>query len=180
MNNITQNVLQIISKHKSTILMVVYKDFTKKVLKVHKGILKNMNSSTIQLSSEYAEEGAVNIKFFEGSQKRIFAIYNKNGSELLTLKQTKPLSVKLRNPDTQKLVIKSVKPHLGKIVSIVTKKNDGIEVITGEFSDMGIVDISLKPAPFFNIVERMNYGAILHIFEETGIDLIDIETTEKN
>lgn len=180
MNNITQNVLQIISKHKSTILMIVYKDFQRSVLRVQKGILKNMNSSTIQLSSDFAAEGAVNIKFFEGDKKRIYAIYNKNGSELLTLKQIKPLNVKLRKPEIQKVIIKKVKPHLGKVVSIVTKKNESIEVLTGEFSDMGIMDITLKPAPFFNTIERLNYGSILHIFEDQGIDLIDVENPENN
>ena len=76
MNNITQNVLQIISKHKSTILSIIYKDFNKNVLRVQKGILKNLNSQMIQLSSDFAKEGAVNIKFYEGPQKRIFAIYH--------------------------------------------------------------------------------------------------------
>ncbi len=175
MNNITQNVLQIISKHKSTILSIIYKDFNKNVLRVQKGILKNLNSQMIQLSSEFAKEGAVNIKFYEEQQKRIFAIYNKNGSELLTLKQVRPLKVKLRKPEVQKLIIKAIKPHIGKQVSIVTKKIDSIEVLTGEFSDMGIMDISLKPALFFNTVERLNYGSILHIFDGNGIDIIDIE-----
>jgi hypothetical protein len=175
MNNITQNVLQIISKHKSTILSIIYKDFNKNVLRVQKGILKNLNSQMIQLSSDFAKEGAVNIKFFEQDNKRIYAIYNKNGSELLTLKQVRPLNVKLRKPEVQKLIIKAIKPHLGKQVSVVTKKMDNLEVLTGEFSDMGIMDISLKPAPFFNTTERLNYGAILHIFDGNGIDIIDIE-----
>ncbi len=178
MNNITQNVLQIISKHKSTILMVIYKDFQKDVLRVQKGILKNMNSSTLQISSDYVAEGAVNLKFFEGTKKRIFAVYNKNGSELLTLKQIKPLSVKLRNPELQKAIIKKVKPYLGKVVSIVSKKNENIDVLTGEFADMGIIDITLKPAPFFNSIQKLNYGSILHIFDENGIDLIDIDIVE--
>lgn len=178
MNNITQNVLQIISKHKSTVLNIIYKDFNKNVLRVQKGNLKNMNSSTIQLSSDFAADGAVNIKFFEGDKKRIFAIYNKNGSELLTLKQVKGLNVKLRNPEIQKQIIKNIKPHIGKVISVVTKKMDNIDVLTGEFSDMGIMDITLKPAPFFNSSERLNYGSILHIFDGEGIDVIDVEATE--
>ena len=137
-----------------------------------------MNSQMIQLSSDFAKDGAVNIKFFEGNNKRIFAIYNKNGSELLTLKQVRPLNVKLRKPDVQKEIIKKIKPHLGKSVSVVTKKMENVEVLTGEFADMGIMDITLKPAPFFNTTERLNYGSILHIFDQSGIDVIDVEMKE--
>jgi hypothetical protein len=43
---------------------------------------------------------------------------------------------------------------------------------------MGIMDITLKPAPFFNTTERLNYGSILNIFDDQGIDLIDVENPE--
>lgn len=174
MNNITQNVLQIIAKHKSALLQLVYKDFTKNALKSHKGILKNMNSSMIQVTSDKEPSGLINIRFYEGGTKKIYCIYNKNQSELLSLKAVKALNFKLRKPDTQKQIIKSIKPCLNQEVGIVVKKSENIFVINGLFTDMGINDISIKPAPFFNSVERVAYNAVLNIYNKDGHDVIEI------
>lgn len=174
MNNITQNILQIIDKHKSAILNLIYKDFDKNVLKVHKGILKNMNSSMLQMTSDKEPSGLINIRFYEGGTKKIYAIYNKNMSELLSLKSVKPLNAKLRKPDIQKTIIKAIKPCMNTQVAIVLKKSDRFFVINGLFTDMGISDIIVKPAPFFNSIERVNYSNIYNIYNENGHDVIEL------
>lgn len=174
MNNITQNVLQIIEKHRSALLNLVYKDFNKNVLKIHNGILKNMNASMLQLTSDRDPSGLVNIRFFEGGTKKIYAIYNKNMSELLSLKAVKPLNVKLRKPDLQKTIIKNIKPCLNQEVAIVLKKSERLFVVNGLFTDMGISEIVVKPAPFFNSVERVGYNTILNIYNSSGHDVLEI------
>jgi hypothetical protein len=174
-NNVTDNILQIINKHKGAVLQAAFMNFEKETLRVHRGILRNMNKAMIQLSSDGHPSGSVNLKFFENNKKNIICIYNKNFSELLSLKKGVTLNVKLRKPENQKKIIKNIKPYMGKVVSIVFKKMEQLQVVTGEFADMGIIDITVKPAPFFNSTQRLSYGSILNVYTEQGYDLLEID-----
>jgi hypothetical protein len=154
--------------------VLIYKDFNKGYLRVHRGILKNMNSSMLQLTSDKDSSGLENFRFFEGGTKKIYAIYNKNYSELLSLKAVKTLNVKLRKPELQKTIIKKIRPCLNNEVAIVLKKMETITVVNGLLSDMGISEVVVKPAPFFNAEERINYNTILNIYNSESHDVIEI------
>lgn len=179
LNNVTTNVLRIINKHRSSLLQVVYLHPEKNVLRTHKGILKNLSESTIQLSAEGTPTGYMNLKFVENGKKKIYAIYNKNFSELLSLRNVETLNKKLRDSENQKFIISKIKPQLGKEVSIVFKKMDIVQVSTGQFADMGISDISIKPAPFYNTTERLAYNSILNIYDNIGFDLLELPRKPK-
>lgn len=174
MNNITENVLQIIAKHKSATIEIIYKDLKTGYLRSHRGVLKNMNSNMIQVTSDNDPSGLENIRFFEGGTKKIYAIYNKNSSELLSLKANKALNVKLRNPELQKEIIRKVKPELQKEVALVIKKDTGLSCLNGVFTDLGIMDVSIKPAPFFNTTERVRFGQIMSMYNKTGYDVLEV------
>jgi len=173
-NPISNNVLQVINKHRGAVISVIFKDMKKNTFVSHKGTLKNLNSSMIQLAHSSSAEGAINIKFYENNAKKIYAIFNRNFGELMTMTQAETLNKKLRNSDMQKKIIKQVKSALRKEVAVVYKSadNDKLLVLHGEFSDMGIQDLVIKPAPFHNRDERVRYNAVLSIFDEHGNDLL--------
>ena len=179
LNNVSQNVLQIINKHKGAVVQVAYLNMEKGVLRTHKGILRNMNETTIQLSSESNSSGYLNIKFFQGGTKCIYAIYNKNFAELLSLRNIQTLNKVLRNPEDQKKIISKLKPLVGKDVSVIFKKMDTLQAVTGKFSDMGFADLIVKPAPFYNSESRLAYNSILNVFDQLGFDALDLPIRKK-
>jgi|GEM_PF-1697427 len=180
-NPISNNVLQVIHKHRGAVINVIFKDMKKNTFISSKGTLKNLNSSMIQLSNPSAPNGAVNIKFYENNIKKIYAIFNRNDGELLTMTQAEPLNKKLRNAELQKKIIRQVKSSLNKEVAVIYKNsdNDKLLVLHGEFSDMGIQDLVVRPAPFHNRDERVRYNAILSIFDEQGRDLLYVPPLKK-
>jgi hypothetical protein len=171
MSQINPQILQIIGKHIGSKVSVIYKD--SKTVIVH-GKLLNLNAEKIQVNDMNLKQGNIVISFFDKMFPKILAIYNVNGLNILNPRNNEHLGAKLRKKDLQMVIISAMKPNLNKNVSVVFKKLNNVNVINGQLSNMGMVDLMVKLAPFYNEEQTLKYDTIMNVFDEQGNDLIEI------
>jgi len=163
--------IEILSRHKGEKIYAI--NVIDNSMKLYKGKLVSIEINNIIIHDEFSNNDVM-LSYMKDTSNYLRAIYNTNNIELLTLKQTPFLSVKLKNRDNMANIISRIKPNLGSIVALVFSRNNSINLVNGELSNMGMMDIVVKPAPFFNSEEKLSYNSILHIFDKNGYDLIAI------
>lgn len=159
----------VLKRHIGSIIQIVIWDNDGLTLK--EGNLTVVNNSSINILSKISKEGNLSIPFDKNGETYILHIYNSVYIDIFNGKETIPFSNKLKTGDFQ-VLIDSLKPNLNEIVHIVFKQTNGIGVTNGKFTDMGISELIVKPAPFFNTTQRLNYQNILHIYKDNDDDLI--------
>lgn len=168
---VPQQYLAIIQKHLNAQVSVIFKDG--KTIRLVIGTLMNMNNDKILVSNPSSAEGKVIVPFFENGSKKIFGIYNSNFVNLLNPTKNETLAQKLKQREKSTKIIATIKPYLKKIVTVLYRKTDKLLILNGEFSNMGMTELAIKPAPFFNNEDVMQYTTILAVYNENGVDLID-------
>ncbi len=161
--------LSILKRHIGSNIQVVLWENDGLVLK--EGELNVVNNSSVRIISNISKEGNLLLPFEQDDISYVLHIYNSIYIDILRGKETIPFANKLKTGDFQ-VLIESLKPHLNDIVHIVFKQTQGIGVTNGKFTDMGIKELIVKPAPFFNTTQRLNYQNILHIYKDNDDDLI--------
>lgn len=159
----------ILKKHIGSNIQIVIWENNGLILK--EGKLNVVNNSNIRILSKISKEGNLLLPFEKNNDPYILHIYNSIYIDILKGKETIPFANKLKTGDFQ-VLIDSLKPHLNDVIHIVFKQSQGIGVTNGKFTDMGIKELIVKPAPFFNTTQRLNYQNILHIYKDNNDDLI--------
>jgi len=169
---IAPQVIQIIAKHINSQLFAVYNDANE--IKLHSGPLRNINNDKILIGESLDPNSKLILPFYEGKAKKILNLYNANALDLLNPANTSTLAAKLRKRELQTSILKRMKPMLNSRVTVIFKNGLKISRVSGIFTNMGMMDLSLKPGPFFNKEETLSYNAILNIYDEMGLDLIAV------
>lgn len=166
------NIIKIIDKHIHSNLYVVYKDA--KTFKMMHCKLKNMNADKILVQDLATNAPDQMIDFVENNRPKILAMYNANGVNLVNPMNSEHLGAKLKKKENQGKIISNMKPQLKHHIAIVFKQMLKFYLVNGELSNMGMVDLVVKPAPFFNSDQVISYNSVMHVFDEHGNDLIAI------
>jgi len=145
--------------------------FNNKSLALKEGKLLKVNKYGITIESIIASEGHLSIPFFEAGNRFLLHIYNRINIDLLTGKKAVPFSDKLNSGDYE-VLIQSVKPYCQKEIHIVYNTKSGLKVANGNFANMGIKELIVKPGPFYNTELRLSYLNIYHIYGNDDFDLI--------
>lgn len=166
-------VLKIIEKHIGSKIFAIFKD--EKGVKMIVGKLQNANAEKILISDMNSTAGNQVIPYVENGRPKMLAMYNSNALNIMNPTNNEHLGAKLRKRENQMKIINSMKPFLKKNISVVYKNNGNIVAVNGQLGNMGMVNLTILPAPFFNDEQIMKYNDIMNIFDEFGNDLIDIK-----
>ncbi len=166
------NILKIIEKHIGNKLFLVYRD--EKTFKLINCNLRNMNADKLLVQDTATNNPDFQVNFIENNRPKVLALYNMNGVNLINPINNEHLGAKLRKRENQGTIISQMKPQLKKNISIVFKKLQNFYLVNGQLSNMGMVDLVVKPAPFFNVDQVISYNSVMHVFDENGNDLIAI------
>lgn len=162
---------QLLSKHIGNQVFCIYRDNGKVSLK-NGALLHALTDKIIVKSTDGA---TTEINFFAGDQLQTLNIYNNNLIDLMRGKKPYSLDEKMKVKEIKTLIMQNLKRVMEKDVMIVYKLDNKIASIKGLFSNMGMVGISIKPGPFYNTEETLNYRNVLHIYNATGSDLLNVK-----
>lgn len=165
---------QLLNKHIGDLLFCVWLENNKVTLKT--GRLETVLSDKIVLTLE-GETIKTTLNFFENDKLIMLNIYNRNFIDLIKAKKTFSLDEKLKVRDIKKIILQNIKPVLSKEVSIVYKLGDKLALNKGILANMGIAGVVIKPAPFYNTEENIFYKNVLHIYNNEGVDLLNVKLT---
>jgi len=172
MPNLHPKKIEIIAKHKGSPLTIIHREDDGIAIKYGNMISSNKQSITIT-----EEESGKNTKIpiYDGPELYALHIYNSNLIDLVHAKRTDSMSEKMITRANQKVIIANLKPAMKKVLYFVFKQGSKINVAKGEFHNMGIKDVNLKLAPFFNKELILPYYQIYHIYLNEKQDLIDLK-----
>lgn len=164
------SILKIIEKHIGSKIFVVFRENNS--FKLMHCTLQNMNENKILVQDLATNHPAQMINFLENNRPKILVIYNMNGVNLANPTNNEHLGQKLRKRENQGPIISSMKPLIKHNIAIVFKKLQNFYLVNGQLSNMGMVDLVVKPAPFFNEDQVISYNSVMNVFDENGNDLI--------
>jgi len=162
-------VITLLKKHVSSTLYAIHFEGGKVNLRV--GQLKHVLSDKIILTSN-ADNSNLELNYFTGDRLALLNIYNNNFIDLIRGKKPFTLEVKLKVKDIKTTIMKNIKQSIEKEVFVVSKSDTKIIANRGLFTNMGLMGVTIKPAPFYNTEENVFYRNIFSVYNAEGNDLL--------
>jgi hypothetical protein len=172
---------EILKKHINSVIYVVWQDFESEKIKFAQAILRKVLPGSIVFDEfdEHREEyKEIELPFDDWEKAKILHIYNRYHIDILKGRETKTLSYKFKFSMVKHKIIKNLKPFLNRELHIVYKTTKQVIVVKGMFSDMGIMGLTVKVAPFYNNELIVAYDQILNIYTFKE-DLIDVKIEDE-
>ncbi|MFP4369041.1 MAG: hypothetical protein ACLFR2_05630 [Candidatus Kapaibacterium sp.] len=164
-----QHLIKLIEKHVGELLDIVIREHTG--IRLLKCKLKNFNGDHIFVKDEITKE-KLKLPLLEDDYYELCYIYNEYVIDLIKAKEPRTLKDKLKNNPGNKEVIARLKPFLEQILTVIYRSQYGVGISKGRFINMGINQLFLMPGPFYNTEESLPYSNILHLFDDSGKDLL--------
>ncbi len=165
-------VVQLLNKHVRSTIYCVFNDNGKIAMK--SGVLDTVLSDKLIMKSE-VDNSQVIVPFFINNELALLNAYNANFIDLMRGKRTFSLDDKLKVKEIKSQIISNLRPYMGKEISIIYKAQDKLMMNRGQFSNMGMMGVLIKLAPFYNTEENIYYKNILHIYNSELSDVLNVK-----
>jgi hypothetical protein len=170
MSKLHPKIIEIIAKHKGSKITAIHRDI--EGINLKQGELITSTSDSISIKE--ADGNQSTIPFYKGNDLNTLHIYNSNMIDLVRAKMVDHMAEKMKVRANQKIIIANLKPTIHKVMNFVFKQGGTLNMAKGEFDNMGIQDIKLKLAPFYNKELVLPYYQVYHIYLNENTDLIDL------
>lgn len=163
---------QLLNKHLKDTIFCVFNDNGKISLK--SGILDVVLSDKLIIKSD-AENAQITVPYYSNNETVLLNVYNKNFIDLTKGKRPFSLDEMLKVKEIKTKIIANLKPYMGKDVVVVYKVQDKLMMNRGQFANMGMMGVVIKPAPFYNTEENIYYRNVLHIYNPECSDILNVK-----